>query len=342
MKIYACYFNDEEIKRIISSSVSQKGKCANCGLNSEYVEIEDLLEFFFDFLSVFTKDDEGIPLYILIQQDWDIFSDNFSCQDVLNAVLQSLKINLTAMDRVAYIPEIKECIEYWDILKDDIKWNSRFLSNIEHLIELEWDKLFGFYSTIDKDRHLYRARIHHDGNKNPLGLDEMLCPPREKTVAGRANPQGIPYLYMCNEIDTTLYETRVSYLDVVSVGIFCIKDIDELKIVDFTLCQSPFSTEIANMVDFVKGKLLRQRISGDLSKPIRRFDSELEYVPTQFICEFIRNISGAQGIQFNSSLHQGGVNVVLFSNDNIQCIDEQIHQVTKIEIKSSIIDIPGT
>ena len=228
----------------------------------------------------------------------------------------------------------KGCVEYWDFLKEDIKWNSRFLANIEHLIELEWDKLFSIYSTIDKERNLYRARIHYDGNKNLLGLDEMSCPPREKTVAGRANPQGIPYLYLCNEIDTTLYETRVSYLDIVSIGVFRIEDINEIKIVDFTLSQSPFSNEIANMVDFVKGKLLRQRISRDLSKPIRRFDSELEYVPTQFICEFIRYITGAQGIQFNSSLHRGGVNIVLFSNDNIQCVEEQIHQVIEIGIKS--------
>jgi hypothetical protein len=337
MKIYACCFNDEEIKQFIIASVSQKGECANCGSISEYVEIEELLDFFFDFLSVFTKDNDGIPLYRLIQKDWNIFAENFNCQDVLNKVMQLLNIDLTAMDSVSYIPEIKGCIEYWDFLKEDIKWNSRFLTNIEHLIELEWDKLFGIYSTIDKDRILYRARIHHDGNINPLGLDEISCPPKEKTVAGRANPQGIPYLYLCSEIDTTLYETRVSYLDIVSIGIFRIKDIDEIKIVDFTLSQSPFSNEIANMVDFVKGKLLRQQISRDLSKPIRRFDSELEYVPTQFICEFIRYITGAQGIQFNSSLHQGGVNVVLFTNDNIQCVDEQIHLVTEIGIKSSEI-----
>jgi len=334
MKICTCCFNDEEIKQFIISFCSQKGKCENCGSISEYVEIEELLDFFFDFLSVFTKDDDGIPLYILIQQDWNFFSDTFNYQEVLNEVMKLLNINLTAMDRVSYIPEIKECIEYWDILKKDLKWNTRFLANIEHLIELEWDKLFGIYSKIDKGRNLYRARIHHDGNKNLLGFDELSCPPREKTVAGRANPQGIPYLYLCNEIETTLYETRVSYLDIVSIGVFQINNVDEIKIVDFTLYQSPFSDEIANMVDFVKGKLLRQRISRDLSKPIRRFDSELEYVPTQFICEFIRYITGAQGIQFNSSLHRGGVNIVLFSNDNIQCVEEQIHQVIEIGIKS--------
>lgn len=334
MKIYACCFNDEEIKQFIISSASQEGKCANCNSISKYVEIEELLDFFFEFLSVFTKDEDGIPLYKLVQQDWNIFSENFNYQDVLNEVMLLLNIDFTAMDKVTYIPEIKECIEYWDILKDDIKWNSRFLANIEHLIELKWDKLFGIYSAIDKDQNLYRARIHYDGDKSPFGLNEMTCPPRKEAVAGRANPQGIPYLYMCHEINTTLYETRVSYLDIVSIGIFRLKDIDEIEIVDFTLCQSPFSNDIDNMVDFVKGKLLRQRISGELSKPIRRFDSELEYVPTQFICEFIRHHTGAQGIQFYSSLHQGGINVVLFSKNSVQCIDEQIHQVSEIEIKA--------
>ena len=88
MKIYACCFNDEEIKQFIISSCSKKEKCPNCGLISEYVEIDELLDFFFDFISVFTKDDYGIPLYILIQQDWNIFSDNFKYQDVLNEVLE--------------------------------------------------------------------------------------------------------------------------------------------------------------------------------------------------------------------------------------------------------------
>jgi hypothetical protein len=334
MKFYACCFNDEEIKQFIISSASQEEKCINCNSISKYVQINELLDFFADFLSVFTKDDDGIPLYTLIQQDWNIFSANCNCQDVLNEVMQLLNIDLTAMDSVIYIPKIKECIEYWDFLKEDLKWNTRFLTNTERLTELEWDRLFKTYSTIDKDRNLYRARIHKDGSKNPLGIDKITCPPKEETVAGRANPQGIPYLYLSNEIDTTLYETRVSYLDIVSIGIFRIKNIDELEIVDFTLCQSPFSDDNANMVDFVKGKLLRQRISADLSKPIRRFDSELEYVPTQFICEYIRKITGAQGIQFNSSLHKGGVNVVLFSKENVQCVDEQIHQVIEIGIKS--------
>jgi hypothetical protein len=338
MKVCACCFNDEEIKQFIISSAAGKTDCSYCGNYSEYMEINELLDFFSNFIAVFSKDNNGIPLNELIQKDWNLFSPETNYQEILSEILQLLKIELSVVDKVTYIPDIKDCIEYWDILKEDLKWNRRFLSDTEHLIELQWDTLFSIYSIVDKNKNLYRARIHTDGGKNTLGFDSMGCPPKNKSVAGRANPQGIPYLYLCNDIETTLYETRVSYLDIVSIGTFQLKGVDELKIVDFTQCQSPFSDDIINMVEFIKGKLLRQRISQDLSKPMRRFDSELEYIPTQFICEFVRYITGAQGIQFNSALHQGGVNVVLFSPEYIQCIDEQIYTVTGIRIKSEIVN----
>lgn len=340
MKICACCFNDEELKQFIISSSKERIDCPYCNSNSESIDISELLDFFSDFFSVFSNDDEGITLSELIQQDWNLFSDDINVQEVLVEILQQLKINLKTTDRVSYPQEITECIEHWDTLKKDLKWSRRFLANAERLIELKWDTLFGIYSTIDSSNKLYRARIHTDGRKKPIGKDELSCPSKEKSKGGRANPQGIPYLYLCNDINTTFYETRVSYLDIVSVGIFQLKEKEELKIVDFTQWQSPFnafSDDSVNMIDFVKGKLLRQRISKDLSKPMRRFDSEMEYLPTQFICEFVRYIIGATGIQFNSSLHKDGINIVLFEPENVQCVEEQLYQINEIEIKSELI-----
>ena len=341
MKICACCFNDVELKQFIISSAKEKADCQYCGSNSESIDISELLDFFFDFFSVFSKDDKGITLSELILQDWNLFSDDTNVQEILAEISQQLKIDLNVTDKVSYVQEITECIEYWETLKEDLKWNRRFLANADRLTELKWDTLFGIYSTIDSNNKFYRARIHFDGCKEPLGKDSLGCPPKDKSIAGRANPQGIPYLYLCNDINTTLYETRVSYLDIVSVGTFQLKEKEELKIVDFTQWQSPFnafSDDSVNMIDFVKGKLLRQRISKDLSKPMRRFDSEMEYLPTQFICEFVRYIVGATGIQFNSSLHEDGINIVLFEPEKVQCIEEQLYQINEIKIKSEQID----
>lgn len=75
-------------------------------------------------------------------------------------------------------------------------------------------------------------------------------------------------------------------------------------------------------------------ISRDLSRPLPRYDSELEYIPTQFICEYIRFKIEADGIQFNSSLEKGGVNIVLFNRENIECIDVEVHQIDEVKMKS--------
>lgn len=78
-------------------------------------------------------------------------------------------------------------------------------------------------------------------------------------------------------------------------------------------------------------------ISWDLSRPLRRYDSELEYIPTQFICEYIRFFTKADGIQFFSSLEKDGVNIVLFNQENIRCIEVELHQITEVKIKSKRI-----
>jgi hypothetical protein len=164
----------------------------------------------------------------------------------------------------------------------------------------------------------------------------MGSPPDKSTSAGRANPQGIPYLYLSKSLETTLYEIRATFLDNISIGVFRVIDDTYLKLVDFTSRQSPFNS-MGNILNFTKGRLIRNAISRELSKPLRRYDSELEYIPTQFICEFIRYITGADGLQFYSSLDETGVNIVLFNQEKINCIDVELHQINKVEIKSKKI-----
>ena len=46
---------------------------------------------------------------------------------------------------------------------------------------------------------------------------------------GRANPKGIPYLYITTDEKTILYETRATYLDYVTIGTLNL--IEDLKII---------------------------------------------------------------------------------------------------------------
>lgn len=66
----------------------------------------------------------------------------------------------------------------------------------------------------------------------------MGCPEKGKATAGRANPLGIPYLYLCKDEKTTYYEVRSVYLDKLSIGKFKIQR--DLRIVDFNSKSSLF------------------------------------------------------------------------------------------------------
>ena len=172
------------------------------------------------------------------------------------------------------------------------------------------------------------------GLKGSFQNDEMFCPPAKIAMGGRANPPGIPYLYLSDDPDTVLYEVRAAYLDELSFGVFKLKDlIGATKIVDFTENTSLFQPGKVN--ETIKSRLLREIISTDLSKPMRRYDSELEYVPTQFICEYIKIFTGANGIRFKSSVHPKGNNLVIFDQTMMECIEVKLKKITRLNLQST-------
>lgn len=334
MKICAECFNDEEIKKVILGLPSELALCPYYPYPSKLVEINELLDFFSEFLGIFARDSNGKPLIDIIQDDWNLFKDRTVGINILNDIIGLCPtINSNASYKVSYLPEINDCILHWQTLKDELKWKSRYLTDSKSLSEdYGWDILFDVYSEITSDISLYRARINKNGDSNCFPIDQMGCPPQEFATNGRANPSGIPYLYLSKELETTLYETRATFLDMLSIGTFKLKEEINLNLVDFTKNESPINFD--NMILRTKGRLLRKAISLDLSKPMRRFDSELEYIPTQFICEYIRYNTGTEGIQFKSSLYKEGTNIVLFDSSKIDCIDVQLHKVTTVQIDS--------
>ena len=97
------------------------------------------------------------------------------------------------------------------------------------MTELGWDAMFRVSAILDSQNLLYRARINQDGQAVAYSVSEMGTPPNKTSTAGRANPQGIPYLYLSKTLETTLYETRATFLDYISVGIFHIDEGHEIE-----------------------------------------------------------------------------------------------------------------
>lgn len=345
MKVCVHCFNDLELKQFIVSNSDEKGQCDYCeeDSNSELIEIGELLDFFAEFIQIFKYNATGISLAQRIQKDWNLFSGEAICNNILPDILLALKspiINSTIT--VDYTDDIIDCSSYWETLKEEIKWEKRFLINIDKLEELGWIRQLSQTVQLSESESLFRARLHYSDNQKEIKAADMGCPDKFLVPAGRANPQGIPYLYLCKDLETALYEVRASFLDEVSVGTFQIKDHSTVTLVDFTAESASAFSKIDEIVEFTKGMLLKRCISADLSKPIRRYDSEIEYIPTQFICEYIRYINNKDdqlidGIVFNSSLHSGGKNVVLFNQDKVGCVSVALHQVTKVDIQANIV-----
>lgn len=162
--------------------------------------------------------------------------------------------------------------------------------------------------------------------------------PQYATV-GRANPAGIPYLYICTDYQTCLYEVRATYLDKVCLGTFKIRKGETLRLLNFTSPgRSEQLTSDSNPKQILKFRVLLNLIGKELSTPMRQHDNPvIEYLPTQFICEYIRKKTKADGIIFQSSLHEDGRNVVLFSQDKMKCTSVKEWEVSEIEIKASLV-----
>lgn len=72
-----------------------------------------------------------------------------------------------------------------------------------------------------------------------------------------------------------------------------------------------------------------------MSKSLRRSDSTLDYVPTQYIVDFIKSIThnGKQeydGIEYNSTTNPGGYNLSIFNPDVFECMAVDVYDIEQL------------
>lgn len=330
--MYICKdcFLDEELRSEINANAVIDGICDVCGKKGKVMDFSEFHGFFTDILELCSPTvDSNKTIVDIIQDEWHLFKDKDIAKVLLIDVIATNNPGYSIADFVNYTDEIRNRVAVWDRLKTSVKENSRFFTNMDEFAQYDY---LTAGKSLHVDQKLYRSRITPIGQKK-IKCDKMGCPPKELATAGRANPIGIPYLYLSDSAKTTYFEVHAVYLDKLSVGTFEIQR--ELKLVDFIYDVNLFlayNDGTASLKETVIKKKIIDAISEDLSKPLRRYDSELEYVPTQLICEYCKRIVGADGISFESSLHKGGRNYVLFDDSAAKCIRVDSHEITKIDI----------
>ena len=335
---YVCIncFSDDELIGFITTT-GNIGDCDCCkSKNIKRIELIELLDFFKELFDNFQINGKGNSLISIIQSNWNLFSTNDCGHKILNHALHEIGSLINNSDQIVdFNDDIHENINYWSILKEQLKWQKRYFTNIDILTDdLGWDGFFESKTVIKKEETYFRARLHKNSQDVIYPIDKMSSPPKENTSAGRANPIGIPYLYLSDNEETVLYEVRATYLDEISVATFTKNEeyTKEIVISDFT--ETPTLYHPNGINKKIKSTLLKQIISRDLSKPMRRYDSEIDYIPTQFICEFIKTFTNVQGIKFRSSLHNKGYNLVIFNKETMKCRNVKRVKISKVDMKS--------
>jgi len=293
-------------------------------------------------LKVYKPDPNGVKLIEQIDFDWQLFPNSESAEKVLKGILSENDFDdagLTLDSTVSYSDDIESVKKTWEDLKKTIKTRTRFNIDISSLSDLGWDGYLNeAKETVSSDTEIkfYRARLHSRLGES-FSIEQMGPPTPDRSKAGRANPDGIVYLYLSDRQDTTLYEVRATYLDQATIGQFFVKEGEKVTYMDFTKDAPEASFFDSDLTEVMKVRTLIDAISKDLSKPMRRFDSTVEYVPTQFICEYIRDTYQVDGIRFNTSVGKDGSNFVIFNPDLFECRNVEDFEVNDLTLHSENI-----
>jgi len=157
---------------------------------------------------------------------------------------------------------------------------------------------------------------------------ERLIPKPDTLIDGRINPKGIPScLYLSNDRDTAMSETRPAVGDYVSVAQFEL--LKDLRIVDCSVEQGDdYIFHFQELAPAERVKAVWTAIDQAFSEPVNRNDASLEYVPTQAIAECFRT-NAFDGLLYQSRLGRG-LNVALFDIGSARLLSRSLHRAKRV------------
>lgn len=272
-----------------------------------------LVDVFELVISAYQTDAEGKLLVQLFREDWGMFGhprmDDARAEDLLVEILGDREIV-----RRTFSPANRSepaGLSAWEKLREELMYRNRFFPNVN--IDLE--RLGSLLSllTVDAEEiphRWYRARIQ--ASDTPWGIDEMGAPPKRIASHGRANPAGIPYLYLASTLSTAISEIRPQTGEIACVADFRARE--NLKLVDLRNPRrmvSPFVLEDVSDVESMRSDLpFLERLGDELTRPVPPQAAAIDYTPSQYLCEFIKKC-GHEGVIYRSSVGDG-MNLALF------------------------------
>lgn len=333
MCCHAC-FGDRGLRRdIIPMFSAGEGDCGYCATTGvplvEPVELRDVFELL---ISVYEPDPAGKTLVNWLKADWDLFShpamDIAHAKELLGDILDDGHIVREKFSPSAAYQS--EALARWETLRDELMWRNRyFLDEVLDTDRLR--ELLGHLPADDMPTTWYRARILD--RDHPFPIEEMGAPPPRRATHGRANPAGIPYLYLGSLPPTAAAEIRPHTGEVACVADFTVAaPLNAVDLRNPRKLVSPFLLADARAIGQLRADIaFLERLGDELTRPVLPSGAAIDYIPSQYLCEFIKKV-GYDGVVYRSSVSEG-INLALFDTTKAVPGMVALYNITKVSVE---------
>ena len=197
---------------------------------------------------------------------------------------------------------------------------------------------------IPKGSLFWRAQVGHDWR--PMGEDtddeipsaysrSRMKPLEGRASDGRANPRGIPSLYLATTKEAAMSEVRPWMGSYVSCGQFRINR--PLTVIDcgrrpdanplfFSVKDGMYEPSVEERTEAVWAHIDRA-----FAEPMTRSDDQADYAATQILAELFKH-AGADGVVYKSNFGEDGFNIALFDPSAADLINCGLFEVKGVQL----------
>jgi hypothetical protein len=327
-------FDDRGLRKYIIPKLGPThGMCNFCGsADVDLVEPKQLAEYFELLINVYEPDPDGKLLVEWMKEDWQLFThpnmDTAHAKELLGEILDDGDIVRKTFSPSATYKS--EGLIRWETLRDELMYKNRYFLDET----LDTDRLYELLSHLPADvlpTRWYRARIRTGDATYPIGA--MGAPPKRLATHGRANPPGIPYLYLGSLPETAAAEVRPHTGEVACVAEFTIADgLNAVDLRNPRRLVSPFDLADSGAIGQLRADIpFLERLGEELTRPVLPQGAAIDYIPSQYLCEFIKK-SGKDGVVYRSSVSDG-MNLALFDPTKAVGGNVALYNISRVSVE---------
>lgn len=261
---------------------------------------------------MYKPSNKGKTLLEYLKDDWKLFENpNLNQKDASELINAIMGANQLAQSKCTPDAKFKgEGVNRWKGFKNEIMHENRWFINKgidldlleEHLSLLIAEKL---------PLKWFRARLIKTDDS--FSLSAMGPPPKESSTSGRANPAGIPYLYLASDRETAFSEVRPYNKESACIAEYSFSETRIIDLRDPRRRVSPFILQDPDKIGTLLAELpFLEQLGDELSRPILPSEAVINYTPSQYFCEFVKS-KNYDGVIFKSSVGKG-FNLALFDS----------------------------